>query len=347
MKDRARNKTRFNDFLSVEKCDRLAAKKLAKRKNILDWINGGAETQSTVKNNLEAFQKIKIYQRVMTGISSSRLKTSILGREVNAPIFAAPMSGLERIYGGAQSDVIEACGTLGLACFIGHFTDATPEKLARKGNRSKTPLIWMSYITEGNEEKVSKLAEKAEQLGYAGFGITVDAPTSVKLGDVVQEWYKRHAKQTSVALDQVAKLRKKTSLPFIVKGIIHPDDATKAVEAGADAIVVSNHGGRILDYSPATIETLPKIVRSVKNSAEIYIDGGFRRGTDVLKALALGAKGVLIGRPVAWGLVTNGRKGVENVLTGLANELERTCWLAGFSSIREVNSSAILLPDSW
>jgi 4-hydroxymandelate oxidase len=147
----------------------------------------------------------------------------------------------------------------------------------------------------------------------------------------------------SLSTEAIGKIREQTSLPLVLKGIMAVEDALQAMEAGVDAIVVSNHGGRVLDCGQASIEVLPEIVKAVAGKMEVLIDGGFRRGTDVLKALALGARGVLIGRPICWGLAAAGAEGVARVIEMLTSELARVMLLTNISEAANVASGSVVM----
>ena len=194
-----------------------------------------------------------------------------------------------------------------------------------------------------------KQAKLAKSWGYKGIAVTVDAELNVKLGygipnDLSSTQFLR------VTREIVRRLRESTQLPLVVKGIMAPEDAELAIELGADGIVVSNHGGRILDEGEAALAVLPEIVRHLKSkkrtrSAEVFFDGGIRRGTDILKALALGAKGCLIGRPIFWGLAIDRKKGASDIMRILNEELLRAALLCGVTQITRVSSSILRKAD--
>lgn len=184
-----------------------------------------------------------------------------------------------------------------------------------------------------------KKIKQAESLGFVAVGVTVDTVQHSKIGEVVIQG---RGLGYTLTIEDVRALRNSTNLPFFIKGIICEEDARLAVEAGADAIVVSNHGGRLLDYSRASIEVIPEVVRAVGNKVTILADSGFRRGTDVIKALALGAKAVLIGRPIFWGVAVGGSSGVEQVITKINDELKRSMVFCGAPSLDKLGDKMII-----
>jgi isopentenyl diphosphate isomerase/L-lactate dehydrogenase-like FMN-dependent dehydrogenase len=197
------------------------------------------------------------------------------------------------------------------------------------------------------KEDVLRCAKLAEELGYAAVGLTMDTIQPVKIIDQVplstKDGKPRRGHPSSVK--DITWLKHQVSLPVVVKGIMGAEDARLAVDAGADALVVSNHGGRILDFNRAAIEVLPEVVEAVGSRVPVLLDSGIRSGGDIVKALALGATAVLIGRPVAWGVAAAGARGVGRVFQILTEEIKRVLIMTGVSSISQVTDS--LLIDEW
>jgi 4-hydroxymandelate oxidase len=180
--------------------------------------------------------------------------------------------------------------------------------------------------------------KEAEKAGCCAIGVCADDFVGVKVKERLKP-----LRNGSLSIEALRELKKTTSLPFVVKGIMTVEDAVAAVGAGADAIVVSNHGGRVLDCCQASIEVLPHVVEAVDGKIEVLIDGGFRRGTDVLKALALGARGVLVGRPICWGLATAGAEGVARVLQMITDELYRAMMLTNVPDASNVPKDCVIV----
>ncbi len=223
--------------------------------------------------------------------------------------------------------------------FAAHNFQMNLEELAKKPH---PPIAVQSYFVRGYEE-VQKRIRLAESLKLCAVGITVDNVRQVMLGD---KPFPGRGPGVSITVREVEKVRKETSLPMFVKGIMCVEDAKLVVEAGADAIVVSNHGGRVVDYSRSPIESLPEIMKVVGHKTIVMVDSGFRRGTDALKALALGAKAIMIGRPIFWGAAAYGANGVAAVITKMTEELRRSMILCGVPSLDEL-SPEVLIKDPY
>lgn len=310
---------------------------LAKRKLPKEaWdILGAAETGSTFRRNIEFFSRILLKQRVLQGVARAETESELFGTKISTPVMVAPIGSCSEIGSQAEHDVIEGTRKAGSALFVSCAYKLSIEEIAKVPH---PPLMWQAYFNRGYDY-VRDTIKKAEQFGFAAAGVTVDTVLPVKIGDKIPPG----RSQGNVATpEQVRGVRKETSLPFFVKGVLCHEDAVLAVESGADIIVVSNHGGRIGDYCCATIEVLPEIVKAVGNKATVLVDGGFRRGSDVLKALAMGAKGVLIGRPIYWGAAVSGSEGVSTVISKLTEELRRSMIICGVSSINDITDQVLV-----
>jgi isopentenyl diphosphate isomerase/L-lactate dehydrogenase-like FMN-dependent dehydrogenase len=196
------------------------------------------------------------------------------------------------------------------------------------------------------KEEVSEYAKTAEDLGFAAVGITMDTVRPVKIGDEVPLSTKdgKPRKGHKSTPKDIVWMKQQVDLPVVVKGIMGAQDARVAIDSGADALVVSNHGGRILDYNRSALEALPEVVDAVNGKVPVLLDSGIRSGGDIVKALALGAKAVLVGRPVAWGVGAFGARGVERVYAILAEEMQRVLTMTGVARVRDV-TKAILFRD--
>jgi isopentenyl diphosphate isomerase/L-lactate dehydrogenase-like FMN-dependent dehydrogenase len=201
----------------------------------------------------------------------------------------------------------------------------------------------MGYLNRGRED-VLECAKMAEELGYAAVGLTMDTVQPVKIGDHVPLSTKdgKPRRGHPASPRNIEWLKREVSLPVVVKGIMSGEDARVAVEAGADLLVVSNHGGRILDFNRAAIEALPEVVQAVKGRVPVLLDSGIRSGGDIVKALALGAKAVLVGRPIGWGVGAAGAEGVARVIEILTEEMKRVMILTGIGAIGEITESILI-----
>lgn len=318
-----------------------------------DYYAGGSDDEVTVRNNLSDFGRMRLRPRMLVDVSSCDTSTSVLGTQVRMPILISPSAfhGMAHPEGEcATAQGAHAAGTLMVAA-----TDSSRslEEIAAVAGKAR----WFQLYLYPTREIAAGLVRRAEEAGYRAIVLTVDMPTlgnrerdlrnhmtipppPLTRANFASITVEGHAWR-NITWDDVAWLHSITSLPIVLKGILTPEDALLALEYGVSAIVVSNHGGRQLDASVTSIEMLPEIVEAVAGRCEIYIDGGFRRGTDVLKALALGARAVLVARPVLWGLAVDGASGVQRVLEILHSELIRAMILTGSPTLASVNRSLL------
>ena len=335
------------------------------------YIAGGANDEVTLGANRAAFDRIVVRYRTMVDVSTRDLSTSILGVPVSMPVLVAPtaMQKLAHVDGEcATARAARESGTLMITS-----TTATT-RLSEVIAAAPGPMWFQLYLYR-DRGKTRALIEEAVRSGYSGLMLTVDAPVlgrrerDIRLGftlpkhltianaadagmEVVPEASEdasglmRHFRglhDPALTPKDVAWVRDVSGLPVVVKGIVRGDDAVRAVEHGAAGIVVSNHGGRQLDTSIPAITALPEVVDAVAGRGEIYVDGGIRRGTDVLKAVALGARAVLIGRPVLWGLAVNGQAGVSRVFELLREEFDLAMALSGARNVAEITRDLVKL----
>lgn len=334
-----------------------------------DYYAGGAETEATLRGNRAAWEQLRLRPMVLRGVSDVTTSTTVLDVPVSAPILVAPTAYQRMAHpdgepatarGAAAADTLMVVSTLATAS-LEDVMAATPE----------APKWFQLYIFE-DMGYARALLDRAKEAGYRAIVLTVDAPVlgyrprdevhgfrlpadmamanlpaDVPQGDgsMIARLFASHNK--ALLPEDLGWIKEQTGLPLVVKGIHRADDAWRCVDAGADAVVVSNHGGRQVDFAIATADALPEVVEAVGDRAEVYVDGGIRHGTDVLKALALGARAVLVGRPVLWGLAAGGpmpgggrsepgAAGVEAVLVHLREMLHRTMTMCGVSSVEDV-----------
>ncbi len=345
--------------VSVADFQLLASARLPKA--TYEYITTGSADEITLRENIAAFQRIRILPPLLTGVASADPSTTAFKQPIKLPIMLAPVAGQQMYHpqgGLASARAAAAAGTvLGVSSSIGH----SVEEVAAA---SKGPKWFQLYVPQ-DRAVARRLVERAERAGYQALIVTVDMgewkdadrrnrfalPKEVlvkHLRDIgfsqitsemsYQEIIDFNAKAWNLSLswDVFDWLRGITKLPLLIKGVLRKDDAAKAVSLGIDGIIVSNHGGRRLDGMPASIEMLPEVVEAVGGKAEVFMDGGIRRGTDVLIALALGAKAVLIGRPYAWALGANGEAGVTKVLDLLREEFLNAMVATGCAKIGDI-----------
>jgi len=322
-----------------------------------DFIAGGAESEQTLRANIEAYQRVFLVPRVMVDVSTVDTSTELLGFKLEKPIIIAPTGGKNLVIPNAETIVARAAEASHTVVTTGSGVD----KVMDDGMN----VIWWSN-TAGHEKKSDAVsyAKRTEDRGAKAIVVTVDNPyqstrdrnnrnrfdygymqTGVPQEKVAPRtpalagMWQPHA--TNMTWDYVGWLRGAANLPVILKGILAPEDALLAVEHGASAIVVSNHGGRQLDGAVATLDALPGVVDAVAGKIPVLMDGGIRRGADILKALAYGAKAVQVGRAPLWGLGAFGQAGVERVLWMLTMELKVAMALAGKPRISTIDRSLV------
>lgn len=333
-----------------------------------DYFAGGSEDEVTLRANRTAFEARQLWPRVLTGVTAPSLETSALGTALRLPIGLAPVGYQRLAHKDGEEATARAAASAGALMVVSTMASTRIEALASLG-----ATLWFQLYVMRDPATNADLVRRAEGAGCRALVVTVDAPrlgrrerdlrngfalpphitaANLPAGNAASLHVRAeggsalatHATfEFEGALDwtHIARLRTATKLPLVLKGILSPQDAERAVEVGAQAVWVSNHGGRQLDGSPASFTALPEVVRAVRDRIEVYMDGGIRRGTDVAKALALGARIAFIGRPQTWGLLTGGEQGVERALALLRAELETVLTLSGRSSVRDVDESLL------
>ncbi len=318
-----------------------------------DYISSGAGDEFTLRENLAAFQRLQLHYRVLVDVTGRSTATEVLGTPVAAPILVAPTAFHKLAHRDGELATVRAAGAEGSIMVLSTLSTTAVEEVVA----AATGPVWFQLYIYKDREATRALVERVETAGVRALVFTVDAPLlgrrerDIRNGFVLPP--KMHLENVRAGGDlpktkgsalaayfaslldpaltwkDVEWLRSISRLPIIVKGIVRGDDAGRAVDHGAGGIIVSNHGGRQLDTAPATIDVLEEVVGAVNRGAEVMLDGGIRRGTDVVKALALGARAVLVGRPALWGLAANGETGVRHVLHLLREELELAMALCG------------------
>nr|WP_071659794.1 aminotransferase class I/II-fold pyridoxal phosphate-dependent enzyme [Streptomyces humi] len=318
-----------------------------------DFIEGGAGQERTLAANVEAFDRVRLRPRVLTGAGRPDLGVRILGRDWAAPFAVTPVAYHTLVHEAGEVATARATGRAGVPLVVSTFAGRTFEDIAETAS---APL-WLQVYCFRDRAVTRALVERAERAGFEALVLTVDAPrlgrrlrdlrngfrlpAGVLPANLPGERVSSPADHALTAFDDrldwssVDWLRSVSSLPVLVKGILTADDARRALAAGVDGIVVSNHGGRQLDGAPATLDVLPEVAAAVDHACPVFVDGGVRRGHDVLAALALGADAALLGRPVLHGLAVHGETGVGRVLDTLAEELTEAMTLTGTASVAQ------------
>ena len=320
-----------------------------------DYIQGGSDDEVTLRANRAAFEGIRLRPRVLVDVSASALdmRTTVLGIPLSMPIMVAPMAMHCLAHPEGECATAQAAGRANTLMAVSTTSTRTLEEIAQEASGP----LWFQLYVYPSLQFAESLVRRAESAGYRAIVLTVDLPTLgnrekdrrnnvtippppfreanfVDVDKTGQEW-------VSLTWKSLAWLRSITALPILLKGILTAEDALLAIEHGMDGIIVSNHGGRQLDTALASIEALPEIVEAVAGRCEVYIDGGVRRGTDILKALALGARAVLVGRPVLWGLAAGGADGAYHVLEILRKELELAMALSGRPTLNSIDRTLL------
>ena len=315
----------------------------------LDFYQGGSDDEVTLRANRTAFERIRLRPRVLVDVSACDLRTSVIDIPVSMPILVAPTAAHALAHPDAECATAQAAGAAGTLMVVSSSATRSLEDVARA---APGPLWFQLYIRRLHHAEA--LVVRAQAAGYRALVLTVDTP---RLGnrerDIRNNFegfptpnYDSDGKEEpfmgdTLTWDILDWLRSLTSLPILLKGILTAEDALLAVERGVAGIIVSNHGGRQLDGAVPSIEALPEVIAAVDGRCEVYLDGGIRRGTDVLKALALGARAVLIGRPILWGLAVDGAAGAQRVLEILRAELEKAMILAGRATLASIDRTLV------
>jgi 4-hydroxymandelate oxidase len=316
---------------------------------IYDFFAGGAADEVTTRANETTFARIGLLPRVLRGGQARELAVTLLGRRIAQPVIVAPTAFHRLAHPDGERATARAAAKAGLIMVVSMASTVAIEGLAETGAD-----LWFQLYVQPDLGFTERLVRRAEAAGCAAVVVSVDSPVfgrrerDLRNGflDLPPGMACAHMEGRPIAFrpdlswDHLDWLRSVTALPIVLKGVVHPEDARLAVDRGIDAIAVSNHGGRQLDTVPATIELLPPVADAVGGTVPLLLDGGVRRGTDVLKALALGADAVAIGRPVLWGLTVDGEAGVARVLDMLRAELDQAAVAsAGLSSPKPRRSS--------
>jgi isopentenyl diphosphate isomerase/L-lactate dehydrogenase-like FMN-dependent dehydrogenase len=377
-------KLRSPNIINIEDLRRSARRRLPRV--VFDYLDGGAESEITLRENCRAFEEITFRPRFGVAVGKCDLSTRVLSQSISFPALLAPIGYSRLMHPGGEVAVASAAGRAGTGCILSTISGYKLEdvKAATAG-----PAWYQLYIVGGREAAEGAI-ERARLAGYSALVITVDTPVAgmrerdhrngmkALLGTSPIEkipyvpniaahprWLLRFLldggvpplynvvipgkgpmplvdvptalASATVTWEDLRWIRRLWNGPLVIKGILTPEDARRAVGEGADAVVVSNHGGRQLDSVSASLRALPEVVDAIGNQAEVLMDGGIRRGGDIVKALCLGARAVLIGRAYAFGPAAGGESGVVRALEILRDDVERTMRLLGCDSISDLN----------
>lgn len=356
----------MTDVKNLRALEQLAAARLSKM--AWDYYASGADDERCVRRNIDAYERVRLHYRVLVDVSRRSLATTVLGEQLAMPIAVAPTAFHKLAHRDGELASVRAAGDAGTLFVLSTLSNTAVEDVVA----AATGPVWFQLYVYRDRAATEALVRRVEAAGVRALVLTVDAPLlgrrerdvenrfalppelgienlhaagyarlPAAAGDSGLAAYVAELLDPSLTWSAVEWLRSITRLPVLVKGIVRADDAVRAVEHGAAGIVVSNHGGRQLDASPATIDVLPRIADAVAGRCEVLLDGGIRRGADAIKAIALGAKAVLVGRPVLWGLAAGGRDGVATALGILRRELDLAMALCGCPDVESITRSLV------
>jgi glycolate oxidase len=319
-----------------------------------DFIIGAAETETSVKRNRLAFERLALKARVLNDVSKVNLRRSVLGVDMRIPVMLAPIGSLQGFEKGGGLSAARAAESFGSIKILSSACKPDFEEVAR--DCPGAAKIYQLYVN-GTEEWMMDIIARTEAAGYKAFCLTVDTQVgSRRERDVLKRWVSLSGRgpdgkplpppavtlQPSMSWSLVKRVKQHCKIPLVLKGIACAEDAEIALEHGVDVIFVSNHGGRQLDHARASLDTLPEVVRVVRGRATVVFDGGILRGTDVLKALALGADAVAVGRLEALAMSAGGTPAVVRMLELLELEMRLNLQLMGLSSIDQLKPDCVM-----
>lgn len=347
--------------INVEEYERDARERLPQ--TVYDYYAGGAWDEITLGWNERAYDRLRLHYRVLRDVSERDLSTTLLGREVAMPVVIAPTAFQGMAHKDAECATAAAAGAAGTVMIASTLSNRSIEEIvaATEGD------VWFQLYVYRDREVSRTLVDRATAAGCKALVLTVDVPglgrrerdvrnrfrlpEGLRMGNLQAGMdgmpeeiddsglaaYVSCMFDPALTWDDLGWLRSSTDLPVLVKGVVHPEDARLAVEHGAAGVIVSNHGGRQLDTAPATLDVLPAIAAALDGQIELLVDGGVRRGTDIVKALALGARAVAVGRPALWGLAVDGQAGVADVLDILRSELDAAMAMCGVTRVDQID----------
>jgi glycolate oxidase len=319
--------------------------------DLWDHVSGGTESETTLRRNRQALDRLAFRPRVLRDVTSIDTSTTLLGCRLRIPVFFAPLGGMSQFHAEGGLPSLRAAAGFGSLMFLSSVSELNLEDAALAGREN---LVFQLY-RQGDDDWLDAYLDRVEKARCRGFCLTVDiAIYSRRERDLFNRYAPpgRRGKprtgfnyQAGMTWGLVDRIKKRLGgLPVIVKGIATAEDARLAVEHGVDVVYVSNHGGRQLDHCCGSVDALSEVVKAVEGRAEVVVDGGFLRGTDVLKAMALGARAVGLGKLQAWALAAGGEEALTRMLEILENEIHVAMALLGVNSLAQLDSS-YLCPD--
>jgi isopentenyl diphosphate isomerase/L-lactate dehydrogenase-like FMN-dependent dehydrogenase len=354
------------DLVNVFDYETAAREKLTR--TAYDYYRSGANDEITLHENHVAYERIRLYPRVLKDISKLDLSTRILGQVIAMPILVAPTAFHRMAHPEGEMATVRAAGEANTIMIFSTLSNSSFEEVLPEA----TGPVWFQLYVYKDREATLSLVQRAESYGCSAIAVTVDAqvwgrrerdiknrfrlPRGLSIKNLMptgQEQMPEKKGESGLAAyvswqfdpalswKDIDWLCARSKIPVLLKGVMHPGDARLAIEHGAAGVIVSNHGARQLDTVPATIDVLPAIAEAVDGKIEVLVDGGIRRGTDVFKAIALGAKAVAVGRPIIWGLAVDGQAGAKRILDLLRKDFELTMKLCGCTSLKEITKDLI------
>ena len=354
------------EILNLHELEELARARLPQL--AWDYYASGADDEHCLRRSCDAYARIHLHYRVLVDVARRELATTVLGQQVAMPILVAPTAFHRLAHADGELASVRAAGDAGTAFVLSTLSTTAVEDVVAAASGP----VWFQLYVYKDRGATEALVRRVEAAGCRALVLTVDAPLlgrrerdvknrfalppGMEIANLLPAGYSRVSApradsglaayvaellDPSLTWDAIGWLRGLTKLPVLVKGIVRPDDAARAIAAGASGVIVSNHGGRQLDAAPATIDVLARVVDAVGDGGEVLLDGGIRRGSDVVKAIALGARAVLVGRPVLWGLAANGREGVAAALGVLRRELDLAMALCGCPDVAAITRDLV------
>lgn len=351
------------DAVSLPDYERLAQGRVSNA--VWSYVNGASADGLTMRWNREAFDRLRLAGRLFADMRGASTGCRVLGLDLGHPVMVAPMGWQKLVHPGGELATVLGAGAAGALMCVGAMSTVTLEQAAAEAHGP----LWFQLYMQADRADTLKLVRRATDAGYRAIVVTGDAPVNgvrnmeqragftIPAGVEAVNLRGMHAPDIVVnpgespvfrgmldhapRMDDIRWLREQTALPLLVKGVTHPDDAEALVRLGVNGLIVSNHGGRALDTLPASLHALQAVAARAAGRVPVLMDGGIRRGTDVLKALACGADAIMIGRPVLHGLIVAGAVGVAHVLTILKAELEVAMALTGCLSIDSIGPAAL------
>jgi isopentenyl diphosphate isomerase/L-lactate dehydrogenase-like FMN-dependent dehydrogenase len=346
-----------------------ARAKLVLNHDAWDFVDAGSMDEFTTRRNRTAFDQLTLRPRFMRSVEERKIATTMLGHDLSMPVFVCPAGSHGIAHPDAEVATARAAGRSNTLMMLATGSTRSLEEVAE----AATGPLWFQLYHRG-KGLTEMLVHRAEEAGFKAIVLTIDTPVpspkerdlrnkferTLELGNFRDTNLPRSeisgtdetpgwdvSRSDPISWKDLEWLRSLSSLPLVLKGVRVAEDAKIAAESGVEGILVSTHGGRQLDQTMSSVETVPEIVEAVGNNCEVYLDSGVRRGSDVIKALSLGVKAVGIGRPLYWGLATEGEDGVHNVLELLREEVGRAMDFCGQSDVNNLEAALINIPNDW